>query len=83
MLGKAHLAIGMAAAWTLTLPETMPAALPVIAGAAKASADVTVTTIWLRRTCAEASKTTDCTLPVHVPVLLLYVPVSVERLLKL
>ena len=37
MLGKAHLAIGMAAAWTLTLPETMPAALPVIAGAAAGS----------------------------------------------
>ena len=37
MLGKAHLTIGMAAAWTLAMPETVPAALPVIAGAAAGS----------------------------------------------
>ena len=37
MLGKAHLAIGMAAAWSLAMPETVPAALPVIAGAAAGS----------------------------------------------
>lgn len=37
MLGKAHLAIGMAAALTLAVPETLPAALPVITGAAAGS----------------------------------------------
>ncbi len=37
MLGKAHLTIGMAAAWTLAMPESVPAALPVIAGAAAGS----------------------------------------------
>ena len=37
MLGKAHLSIGMAAAFTVVMPENMPAALPVIAGAAAGS----------------------------------------------
>ena len=37
MLGKAHLSIGMAAAFTAVMPESMPAALPVIAGAAAGS----------------------------------------------
>jgi len=37
MLGKAHLTIGTAAAYTLLMPGTLPAALPVIAGAAAGS----------------------------------------------
>lgn len=37
MLGKAHLAIGMAAAYTAVMPDTLPAALPVITGAAAGS----------------------------------------------
>ena len=34
MLGKAHITIGMASALTVMMPESMPAALPVITGAA-------------------------------------------------
>lgn len=34
MLSKAHIAVGMAAAFTVTGPETIPEALPVIAGGA-------------------------------------------------
>ncbi len=34
MLGKAHITVGMASALTLMMPESMPAALPVVAGAA-------------------------------------------------
>lgn len=37
MLGKAHLAIGIAAAMTMVMPEDLPAALPVITGAAAGS----------------------------------------------
>ena len=37
MLGKAHLAIGMAAAFTVVMPDNLPAALPVITGAAAGS----------------------------------------------
>lgn len=34
MLGKAHITIGLASAMTIMMPESIPAALPVIAGAA-------------------------------------------------
>ena len=37
MLGKAHLSIGMAAAFTAVMPGSLPEALPVIAGAAAGS----------------------------------------------